>query len=474
MKLLTRYLLLLFAAIALSMSQAYAQEEDDDDDDETSSEEGCPWNCDAGQEGKFCWGEDPKTAKEKQVLYSDAYSMKNYKMAVEPLEWLLENTPNLNKSIYIRGEKIYKNLAKKAESDSMKKYYQDKQLAIYDKRIEYFCEEVKVRQKQSQYAFGYWVKRGKEDKAYYEKLYNMYENVYSLAENKTKRSNLIYYMQMTKIMYQLKKIDDDKVIENYDKILKSLDYNIEKNKDNAKNKAKWTKAYDAVNTLFESTLDIDCEFVKTRWAERIKADNDVKLAKKALRFMIKDKCTDDPFFVTVLEMVHKEDPTVGTAKVLYKKYLAEDDMAAATKYMEEAISLAKAEENLEDQAEVIEDRGDMLRAQGKLSDARKDFLKAAELDPSRSNSAYSKIGNLYMSSFKSCLANNSDPIRDRAVYFAAYDMFAKAQDNAGMSRARAQFPTKQDVFLYANKGYKVGGSIGIGCWIGGSSTIRVR
>ena len=165
------------------------------------------------------------------MLYSDAYAMKDYENAVEPIEWLLENTPNLNKSIYIRGAKIYRNLAKAAESDSLRDYYQDRQLEVYDQRVEYFCQEKKVRQRQAQYAFGYWINRGKEDRKYYEKLYNMYDNVYKLAGEDTKRTNLTYYMQMTKIMHQLKKIDDVQVLENYDNNIDAIDKNLAKQKE---------------------------------------------------------------------------------------------------------------------------------------------------------------------------------------------------------------------------------------------------
>lgn len=454
------------------MSQAQAQ--DDDDDDEDTPKEECQWNCEAGEEGPFCWGTDVDKAKEKHVLYTDAHDMKNYVAAVAPLEWLLENRPNLNESIYIHAIKIYRDLAKKESDAAKKKEYQDKHLAAYDKRIEYFCDEIKNRQYQAQYAFGYLIKRAKEDKALYEKLYNMYDNVYSLAGHKTKRTNLTYYMQMTKIMYQLKKIDEDKVLENYDNIIEVIDENIEKHKGDSNKKAKWEKASEAVNALLETTLPIDCEFVKSKWGEKITVDKSLKLAQKAVRFMIKDKCTDDPLFLTALEMVNDQAPTTGTTKVLYKKYLAEDNLEKATTYMEQALELARAEESLEDQSEILEDRGDLKRKDGQLSEARKDYMKAIELDMSRSSDIYSKIGYMYMASFKSCLASGGDPIKDKAVYFAAYDMFAKAKDNAGMAKARSAFPTKQDVFLYANKGHKEGGSIAIGCWIGGSSTVRVR
>ncbi len=60
------------------------------------------------------WPEDPglrEIAEEKNVLYSDYVRAKNWKLAKEPHQWLLKNTPNLQKAIYQNGEKIYKGLA---------------------------------------------------------------------------------------------------------------------------------------------------------------------------------------------------------------------------------------------------------------------------------------------------------------------------------------------------------------------------
>ena len=72
------------------------------------------------------WGENEATAKEMNAKYTDAMKQGNFSEAVEPLEWLLENTPDLNPSIYINGAKIYKAMVD-AEADKEKKaVYQEK------------------------------------------------------------------------------------------------------------------------------------------------------------------------------------------------------------------------------------------------------------------------------------------------------------------------------------------------------------
>jgi tetratricopeptide (TPR) repeat protein len=275
-------------------------------------------------------------------------------------------------------------------------------------------------------------------------------------------------MKMVSIMYKLKKLDDNQVLDIYDQVKDVCDKRYEKAKE--ANKPKWIKTSEAIDAILETTVTINCDFVRTQWGEKLKNDpNDLKLAKKAVRFMLKDKCTDDPLFLIAAENVFRGEPSVGTGSVIIKKYMAMENYDKAEEYMAKVMELAK--DDLVKQSELNEDYGDIRRLQGKLSDARGYYLKAAELNSSRSGELYSKIGNMYMSSFKSCLQDKGDPVKDRVVYLAAYDMFAKAGDSAGMSRAQQQFPTMSDIFT---SGYEVGQSLPVGCWIGGSTTVRKR
>ena len=106
-------------------------------------------------QGAFNWPEDEATAKEKNVLYSDALKTKDYNAAVEPHQWLLDNAPDLNPSIYINGVKIYDGLIK-AETDKDKKAeYQQKVMQLYDDRIKYFNKEVNVLNRNALSAYKY-------------------------------------------------------------------------------------------------------------------------------------------------------------------------------------------------------------------------------------------------------------------------------------------------------------------------------
>ncbi len=87
------------------------------------------------------WGDSVDIAKEKNALYTDFLRASNFQSAVEPLNWLLKNTPDLNESIYINGAKIYEGLVE-AEADPLKVLaLKGKTLNLYDSRIKYFDGE---------------------------------------------------------------------------------------------------------------------------------------------------------------------------------------------------------------------------------------------------------------------------------------------------------------------------------------------
>ena len=129
-------------------------------------------------------------------------------------------------------------------------------------------------------------------------------------------------------------------------------------------------------------------------------------------------------------------------------------------------------QSTKDNSDSLVETAKRLDQEGKFVEARESYLKIAQTNPSLQKWAYSRIGNLYMRSWKICLQEYGDPIKDKTPYFAAYDMFAKAEDEQGMARAKSTFPKKSDIIC----GPRLGTSreIEVGCWIGGTTTIRFR
>ncbi len=428
----------------------------------------CAENYDKG----WCWGSDPGTAREKNALYTDALKVKDYEIAVEPLEWVLANTPNLNKAIYINGIKIYNKLVKKAkkekDTENLQKYRQ-RELDLYDIRIACYGAEANVLQRKGAIAYSYLKKDTTQKKA----LFNLYSRILALNGNKTKTYNLTYLM-ITNINAKVNKfITEEQALAVYDKITEVLDYNIANTTDDKQQK--WIQAQSKIDGFLPKITNITCEHVEKRMLEDIRnKKQDMKLQKRALKYLITAKCFDNPLFLEVGENIFVFEPALGLAKTISSQYIKLENYDKAIEWKQKAIDLIEKDSSVTEKDPLIRanlhlDIAALLAKQGKKKEARTKAYKAIEVDASEADKAYTLVGNLYMISGSEC--EDSNPVKSRTIYLAAYDMFQKAGDKESMARAKEQFPSIEDIFT---QNLNEGDPIDVICWIGGKTIIRKR
>ena len=408
------------------------------------------------------WPEDEKMeakAKEKQVLYSDYLKMGNYKASVQHLNWLLKETPTLNKSIYINGAKIYEELAETEKNKDREKALEDSALLLYDLRIQYCNEEADVLNRKAFSAYKYW----KDRPAKYEELFNLLEKAYEMNQLDFWINNVVAYMDAARRYKKMSgNIPDEKVLSVYESLQGVIDAYESKNPDFA------NKVREQVDKLLVATLDnVDCEFIQDNLGEKLKnKPEDLSLAKNILKLSLAFKCTDKQAFLDAAKNVFEVEPEFGLGKLIGIKMMAEDNYDEAMKYFEKAIELT--EENIK-QADIYMSMADLKYKQGNKSAARGYARNALQADPGRAE-AYNLIGNLYYGSYSQC-KGGQDPVKDRAVFLAAYEMYRLAGNSDGMGKAQSQFPSIDEIFTY---NYEEGQSINVGCWVGENVTIRRR
>ncbi len=422
-----------------------------------------------GADGKFCWGDKPGESKEKWTLASDGIKMNDLSEQVsEPLEWLLTNVPNLSEGLYINAVKFYEAREAK-ETDSVKKRaLEDKVISLYDKRMQCYGEKLDVVERKARKIYDFYVDRPDKHK----ELHDFYKGYLAKSgDNVGFATSYLYILNLSCKMKEDGKLTDEQILEEYDLLLPEVEKRAAQGGEGA---AKWNEIKDQMEVMVQGCVKIDCEFVKKNFAPKLKANpTDLKLAKQIMGTMIQGKCTGDPLFREALAIKVKAEPDF-TGYYLMGKYAQNDKKndEAMELYLK-AISLAK-EDDAQKKADLLIAVAGMQRSQGKLSEARSTYYKAIEVDNSVAKDAYSAIGDMYMSSHKSCPGGNS--LKDRYVFLAAYDMYAKAGDSRGMSNAKGQFPSGEDIFTFGpgSGGVKEGSSVSIGCWIGASSTLRKR
>ena len=149
------------------------------------------------------------------------------------------------------------------------------------------------------------------------------------------------------------------------------------------------------------------------------------------------------------------------------RYMSAREFDKALPVLEKALTLA---ENNKQKGEIQMELAKVNAQSGKKSAARSAAREAASLDPELTASAYSLIGDLYMSAFNDCRGGESRA-RDYSVFIAAYSAYQKAGDSKGMGSARARFPSKEELFT---EGLTPGTAISTGCWVGETVSLATR
>jgi tetratricopeptide (TPR) repeat protein len=412
------------------------------------------------------WPDDRAKAEESVAIYTDALKQGNYRGATASLQWMLKNAPQWQTKLYIDGTDIYNKLAS-AEKDPVKKQVLiDSLMMLYDMRVTNCGDEINVLNRKAQYALVY----NGQNKAKTAEVLALYDRVFEISGNNVSDNNLEYYMKAIQLNQALlKNLTDDEILQRYDKIIEVIDAKIKKaqseNKQADVDRLKKTKS--SVDDILIKIVKVDCDFVRKNLGPKFKQNpNDQALAKRIFGFMTSGGCIDDPLWLESAEQIHKESPDYGLAKNMGKVYAKNGNIDKAETFFNEAVTLATS---AADKADAYLLQGDILSQRGNKTGARDSYRKAVAADPS-TKSAYEKIGDLYLGSFKDC-AKQKSIAEDRLIYIAAYDMYAKAGDQQKMAQARAQFPSVAEIF---ELNWKEGDTKTISCWVGETVVLRTR
>jgi len=415
------------------------------------------------------FGADKPATELKLALYGDAYKAQKYQEAKGPLHWLLVNAPKVSTKIYVDGVDIYDKLASAETDPAKKQVYIDSVMAVYDLRISNCGDEAQVIGRKANSMFKYYYK----DKTKLASVVAIFDRAYELNKENMMESNLDLYMKSVQLQSTFNKgsLTDDQILERYDNINAIIDAKTKKAMDAGKaaDADKLTAIRAKVDeSLTASPIKFDCEMVKSKLEPKFRQNpTDQKLAKKIFTFMLQGKCTDDPLWLEAGEVIKNIEPKdFGLIKNLAVKHMSNGNAEKAEALIKEAQALATKPDQKADALMIL---GSIESKKGNSAGARENFRQAAAADPANKE-AWSKIGDLYYNSFDDC-AKRVNMAEDRLVYIAAFEMYQRGGDTAGMAKAKAQFPSKEDLFLL---NWKNGESRKITCWVGETVTLRTR
>lgn len=421
-----------------------------------------------GQCRDWIWPDDKAKAEEKVALYDDAKTQKNFKAAVAPLQWMLNNAPKWNTKLYIDATDIYNNLASAEKDPARKQVLVDSLMMLYDMRITNCGDEVNVLNRKALYAAVY----NSQNKAKTAEVLALFDKVYEISGNAVLDNNLLTYMQVIQLnAVLLKNLNQDQILQRYDKLSDVIDAKIKKAQ--SENKQADVERLKKVKSSIDDILvkipgvKLDCEFVKTNLEPKFKANpTDLVLAKRIFQFMTTGGCIEDPLWLQAAEVLHNDSKDYGLAINMARIYAKLGETEKAETFANEAVELAPTAENKETANILV---GDLLAQKGSKAAAREAYRKAITANPN-SKEGYEKIGDLYMNAFKDCQKSQS-LAEDRLVYLAAYEMYARSGNQQKMAAARGQFPSVTELF---ELNWKEGESKSISCWVGETVTLKTR
>ncbi len=410
--------------------------------------------------------------REKFALFGDFTREKKYKQARQPLYWLLSNHPNMHKSIYTKGVDTYEAMVTQTEDKQLKNTYEDSVLTLFDLRAEHFGEQPKVLNLKGYSAFNYWQDRPEK----YEEMYELYKQIVELNGQDTYNQNVGTYMYLLcKMKDKREELDDAQLVAIHEELTAIVDYNLEKY--TQENKPvyidAWQKTQAYIDSQLEKCVEIDCDFIKNQFLPKFQENpKDTTLAKKIYALAVVGKCIQEDYFLEILTELVKEAPTKARIENLARIHKANGHQDKYIEYMNQALELGGS---TAEKADFYLELANEAAKQGSLNQARNYALQAKDLDPNKTAQAYNFIGLLYYQSGTICTTDDPKkaPVYNYVAYMAAYDMFEKAGNTSMMSKAAQYFPTAANIHTI-NMTLQIGSQIPVGCWIGGTATLRKR
>jgi tetratricopeptide (TPR) repeat protein len=404
--------------------------------------------------------QDSLITAEKIALYRDPMKAGDFKQALPHLQWILLNVPDLNESIYINGAKIFESLVDITNDRAKKGIYEDSALLMYDLRIGYFNNEAVVMNRKAYTAYGFF----KDDPVKYKELYDLYSRTFSLDKKEIWDQNLLAYMDVVR-RYRLSggDIQDEKVLEIYDLIIQI----IEEKKEQGEDEDKLEKLTDNVYRLLANIINIDCDFIENKLGPALHENpDDLGLAKNIFRFAYLGDCMDLPVFLEGIRIIYDKEPNYGMARLIADRSYMNKDYVTALEFYQKAMELT--DENIKI-SEIYLNLANINSLQGNKSKARNLAFKALDVDPSNQD-AYTTIGDLYYNSYQECKKGINE-VEDRAVFFAAYEMYRMAGNTAKMKQSKEQFPLMETIHTY---NMLPGDPVRVGCWINETYSVQRR
>lgn len=416
--------------------------------------------------------------KKTHVLYRDLVEKENYEEAFPMWQQLMENSPAGHVYHYIDGVTMYKAFIERdAEDEAKVAEYKKVIVDLFEQRIACMSAERGDKGLVLENMAYTLSEIGYDD---VDKTLATYEAAIKENGNKTSAYIMAYYAGHAIFMYGNDLMSKDKVREIY----MTLEAFKDANADNTEYSDNWKYVEDYYAPYVDGIFDCGYFMKKLKPEYEKDADNH-EVFRPILKTLLQKGCSqDDPFIAELIEKdrlrgeVERQeaiDKWKTEEPDKYGLYLKQNGRAdEAVEFLERGVGMDIGSERLADANYAL---AQIYHQKGQYAKARGYYTAAANNKPGWGD-PYIEIGKMYAASVNSC--GNGDGFQMGVIACAAIDMWGKAKSidgnvageaNSLIGKYSAYVPTKEDAF---QRGVKEGQSASVGCWIGGSATVRLR
>ena len=414
------------------------------------------------------------TESVKNKMYADAY---------DPWLQLYTRRPNFSKSIYNQGAKMIKGLYQVATDPAEKERLAKLAVELNDNRIKYFGTDPKYP---TDYILG---EKGLAYVDYYgdEKLADARECLRKSAEAMGAKSKMEVLETLVEVSRKLYKQDTEKNMEQFiaDYELVSGLFSAQATDENNKNAEYAAQKRDYVDELFASSGAADCAKMDEIYGSIVQSNlSNLDVLQKLAKLYKRIRCTESDVYFAACEAAHKLQPTAESAAGCASMSAKKGDYEQAVAYYDQAITMAQAENMMEDVADYQYNAAFYyFNNLKKYPEARKYALASIStlqgLGTTKGQGrCYIIIGMAYAST--QIYGNDAKGrILNKTVYWAAVDKFLKAkqvdptvdiQATEFIHQYSKYFPTKEERFDLPNE--FSGSTYEVGGWINEKTAIR--
>ena len=426
-------------------------------------------------------------------IFAEFAKVKNYDSAYAP--WLEVKTycPELNEATYIYGERILGHKIKNEEDNSE---HVSMLSSLYDDWLSYFptdrrgkSQRGKIISAKAQSMLEYKTAPLAEIYATFDQafasdmesfanpkaLYNYFKTLYTMYKNGDENVTMDALFSKYEDVSEKFTIENQKLSRTFDRILKKEDSG-EALTSRDKRSKRVAEINSRANSTYAKNLDAiisqeaSCENLIPLYRSNLDENkSDEKWLKRAASRMDAKECSDDPFFVELVEALHSLSPSADSAYYLGILKDKAGNTTEAIAFYEESLTL---ESDAYRKAEILYKIAAKLKKRGLKSQARKYAKQALSNKPSMGK-AYILIAGLYADSANDC-GNNQ--FEKQAVYWLAaqtarrsaiVDPSLKKTSQKLEASYTGRAPSKTDIFTQG----KAGEVISFDCWIRSSVTV---